>query len=545
MNSKPGHVKGAVAAGHSVTVQAGYDVLAAGGNAYDAAIAAFFAACIAEPVLASLGGGGFLLSQTASGQQQAFDFFVQTPCYKKPLTEIDFLPIWADFGTLRQQFHIGQGAVATPGAVKGIFAVHRQLGSLPMTELIQPAVAAARSGIRLDALQAYIFKIVSPILMASAEVAKQFSGATPGELISEGELFRFPDLANTLELLAIEGDELFYRGELAELIVDSCEQGGGHLQRQDLQNYQVICREPLSLDYRAHQLITNPPPSSGGILMAFALQLWQKVSDVQSCGVLSSENHYGSAEHLQLLAQVMAMTNEARIEAHIDANDAHPDVDVLLDKTLLSRYADRVIGRAKAHRGTTHISVIDQWHNVATLTVSNGEGCGAMVPGTGIMLNNMLGEEDLNPHGFQRWSKNQRMTSMMSPTIINYPDGSVVALGSGGSNRIRTAILQTVINLIDFKMTIHDAVNSPRLHFENDLLNVEKGFDGDVLRQLLGQYSDYKCWDTLNLFFGGVHSVQYQQGIFDGVGDPRRGGVRAILYARLPYGQGDREPVPW
>jgi len=521
MGSKPGHVKGAVAAGHSVTVQAGYDVLAAGGNAYDAAIAAFFAACVAEPVMTSLGGGGFLLSQTVSGHQQVFDFFVQTPCRKKSFSEIDFSPIWADFGTLRQQFHIGQGAVATPGAVKGIFAVHRQLGSLPMTELIQPAVAAAQRGVRLNALQAYIFKIVSPILMASAEVSKQFSGARSGELISEGELFYCPDLANTLELLAIEGEKLFYRGELAALLVKSCEQGGGHLQRQDLQNYQVLCRQPLRLDYRTHQLITNPPPSSGGILMAFALQLWQQISDGAS--------RYGSAEHLQLLAQVMAMTNEARIEAHIDSNDAHPDVDVLLDKALLSRYADRIIGRAKAHRGTTHISVIDQWHNVATLTTSNGEGCGAMVPGSGIMLNNMLGEEDLNPHGFQGWNENQRMTSMMSPTIINYPNGSLVALGSGGSNRIRTAILQTVINLIDFKMTIHDAVSNPRIHFENGLLNVERGFDNDVLQQLLAQYPDYKCWDTLNLFFGGVHSVQYQQGIFDGVGDPRRGGVCATL----------------
>jgi len=521
MKNEPGPGKGAVAAGHAVTAQAGYDVLAAGGNAYDAAIAAFFAACVAEPVMASLGGGGFLLSQTASGQQQLFDFFVQTPCRKKPDADIEFLPIWADFGTLRQQFHIGQGAVATPGAVKGIFAVHRQLGSLPMTELIQPAVVAARSGVRLNALQAYIFNIVSPILMATPEVAKQFSGATAGQLISEGELFCFSALANTLELLAIEGDELFYSGELGEHIVASCERNGGHLQRSDLQNYRVICRQPLRIDYRKHQLITNPPPSSGGILMAFALQLWQQVRDGASC--------YGSAAHLQLLAQVMAMTNEARIEAHIDANDAHPDVAMLLDKELLSRYAGLIMGRAKAHRGTTHISVIDQWHNVATLTVSNGEGCGAMVAGTGVMLNNMLGEEDLNPHGFQCWSENQRMTSMMSPSIINYPDGAVAALGSGGSNRIRTAILQTVINLIDYQMTLKEAVNSPRLHFENELLNVEKGFDSAELNKVFEQYPAYHCWDTLNLFFGGVHAVQYQRGDFDGVGDPRRGGICRVL----------------
>jgi len=512
---------GAVAAGHCVTADAACDVLAAGGNAYDAAIAAFFAACVAEPVMASLGGGGFLLSQTASRHQQIFDFFVQTPRCKKPVTDIDFLPIWADFGTLRQQFHIGLGAVATPGAVKGIFEVHRQLGSLPMMTLIQPALAAAREGVRLNALQAYIFNIVSPILMTTTEASRQFSGASSGQLIREGELFFCPDLANTLELLAIEGDDLFYHGELAELIAGSCEQAGGHLQRQDLHNYQIHCRQPLRVKYREHQLLTNPPPSSGGILMAFALQLWQQVSD--------SKSLYGSAGHLTLLAQVMAMTNEARIEAHIDANDAHPDIGVLLDKGLLSRYAERINRQAKAYRGTTHISVIDRWHNVATLTVSNGEGCGTMVPGTGIMLNNMLGEEDLNPHGFQQWAENQRMTSMMSPSIINYQDGSLVALGSGGSNRIRTAILQTIINLVDFNMSLYDAVNSPRIHFENELFNVEKGFADAEINRVLDQYPAYQCWDTLNLFFGGVHAVQCQQGAFDGVGDLRRRGVCRVI----------------
>ncbi|EGG98279.1 Gamma-glutamyltranspeptidase [gamma proteobacterium IMCC2047] len=140
---------GAIAAGHAITAEAGRDVLAAGGNAYDAAIAAFFASCVAEPVLSSLGGGGFLLSQTASGQHQLFDFFVQTPCHKRSAERIDFKPIWADFGTTRQEFHIGFGAIATPGVVKGIFEVHRELGSIPMTELVQPAIHAARTGVVL------------------------------------------------------------------------------------------------------------------------------------------------------------------------------------------------------------------------------------------------------------------------------------------------------------------------------------------------------------------------------------------------------------
>lgn len=513
--------QGAIAAGHPLTVEAGHDVLKAGGNAYDAAVAAFFMACVAEPVLASLGGGGFLLAQTASGQQRLFDFFVQTPRRKKPVADIDFRPIWADFGTVRQEFHIGQGAIATPGAVKGIFEVHRQLGSMPISELVQPAIHTARKGMRLNALQAYIFSIVEPILKASPEVAAVFSGGGNGRLVSEGELFCFPPLADFLEVLAAEGDELFYCGEVARQIAESCADQGGHLCREDLENYQVIDREPLQLSYGGCQLVINPPPSSGGILIVFALQLWQQLRN--------RDMTFGSLEHLYLLTQVMATTNQARIESHADDGDMHPTAEALLDEQLLARYRDEISGRARAHRGTTHISVVDKWKNVATLTVSNGEGCGSMVSGTGIMLNNMLGEEDLNPHGFQQWRENQRMTSMMSPCVLNQPDGRIVALGSGGSNRIRTAILQAIINLSDFGLSLEDAVCSPRLHFENDLLNVEKGFRAPVLKALFEHYPDHKCWDALNLFFGGVHSVQYHQGRYEGAGDARRGGASQLV----------------
>ncbi len=508
---------GAIAAGHAITAEAGRDVLAAGGNAYDAAIAAFFASCVAEPVLSSLGGGGFLLSQTASGQHQLFDFFVQTPCQKRSAELIDFKPIWADFGTTRQEFHIGFGAIATPGVVKGIFEVHRELGSIPMTELVQPAIHAARTGVRLNALQAYIFSVVSPILMASPESAALFSGQVTGQTVAEGELFCLPQLADTLEILAIEGDALFYRGELAQQMADECSEYGGHLQYKDFTDYRVQCHQPLSFKYRDSQVVTNPPPSSGGILIAFALQLWQQV-----CGGVKE---HGSVAHLRCLAEVMERTNQARIEAHLDDSNGHPRGDMLLDEKLLCRYRDAILGRRRAHRGTTHISVIDRWQNVATLTVSNGEGCGYMLPGTGFMLNNMLGEEDLNPHGFQRWQTNQRMTSMMAPSIINQRDGGLVALGSGGSNRIRTAILQTIINMTDFGKPLEEAVCLPRLHFENGFLNVEKGFAESELKNLFEHFEQYKSWQSLNLFFGGVHSVQCQAGAFSGVGDPRRGGI--------------------
>ncbi len=510
-----GKAKGAVAGGHPLTAAAGEEILLAGGNAYDAIIAAHFAACVVEPVLASLGGGGFLVAQPAGQAPLVFDFFVQTPRQKQTEAGLDFQPILADFGAAQQEFHIGLGSIATPGSVKGVFEIHRRLGSLPMIELMQPAIQYARHGTPLNSLQATILDIVSPILLATPEARSIFQDAAGEGVVAEGHILRLPQLADTLDHLSREGDDLFYRGELAELIARQI-QAGGHLTREDLASYQVQVREPLVTRYRGHEFITNPPPSSGGILINFALQLWQ------AC---AQEHSYGSYEHLAGLVATMDATNQARIEAHLNRPDMAGTDFALLDPALVQKYAQEIRGRSRANRGTTHISVIDAQRNVAAMTVSNGEGCGTIVPGTGIMLNNMLGEEDLNPGGFHQWHADQRMTSMMSPGIINRSDGVMVALGSGGSNRIRTAILQTIINLIDFDMPLAAAVASARVHFENDFLNIEPGYQGAVLEKLVADYPDNKCWDELSLFFGGVHAVQYDGYEFSGVGDTRRGGV--------------------
>ena len=518
--------RGAVSAGHPLTARAAKDILEAGGNAYDAVIAAHFTACVAEPVLASLGGGGFLLSQTGAGQSRLFDFFVQTPCRKKHPDAVDFKPIMADFGATQQEFHIGQGSIATPGAVKGIFEIHRHLGSMPMRDLVAPAVSLARQGVEINAFQGYIFNIISPILKATPEVAAAFTAGCGKKLLTPGEVLFFPQLANTMEALAEEGEALFYQGQIASKIVEQSADEGGHLTQRDLDDYKVIIREPLRIDCKGRTLLSNPAPSSGGILIAFALQLWESVFE--------RTMEFGSQAHLGLLAEVMAVTNQARIDAHLGNGNGNNSGDALcadhlLSPELLELYRQQVLGRARAMRGTTHISVIDRWNNAAAMTVSNGEGCGSMVPGIGLMLNNMLGEEDLNPGGFHRWTENQRMTSMMAPSIINNQAGEIMALGSGGSNRIRTALLQTIINLIDFNMPLDEAIHQPRIHFENGVLNLEAGFDARQLQLLLSKFENYKQWDDLNLFFGGVHAVMFGKDGFQAVGDRRRGGEGVLV----------------
>jgi gamma-glutamyltranspeptidase/glutathione hydrolase len=175
------------------------------------------------------------------------------------------------------------------------------------------------------------------------------------------------------------------------------------------------------------------------------------------------------------------------------------------------------------------MNVIDGQGNMATLSVSNGEGCGHIVPGTGIMLNNMLGEEDLNPHGFHCWQPDQRMTSMMSPSILRWPSGRIVATGSGGSKRIRTALVQLIINLVDHGMGVEEAVASPRIFYDDDLLSVEGGFEPGEVERLLQDYPNHQVWNEINLYFGGAHTVDRDGDTFHGAGDPRRGGVCIVV----------------
>jgi gamma-glutamyltranspeptidase/glutathione hydrolase len=438
-----GKARGVVAAGHTLTAEAAAEVLDAGGNAYDAVLAALMVACVVEPVLCSPGGGGFLLARPDSKTPRVYDFFVHTPATRQPESNLDFRPILADFGAVTQEFHIGHGTVAVPGLVRGLFDIHRDLCTLPMGDIVAQAVNHARNGVQVTPFQAYLFRVVSATFTATQACHRIFRSANDAAaLVGEGEILRQPELADILETLAIEGDGLFYRGEIAAAIANDM-QSGGQITRDDLAAYAVERRAPLTLDYHGVRIHTNSPPSSGGLLIAFGLKLLESI-DVRELG-------FATCKYLDTLAHVIGATAEARVAA---GGDTGLDSGQMLEDAFLARYRDEIAGRVASRRGTTHMSVIDADGNLASLTVSNGEGSGYVVPGTGIVMNNMLGEEDLNPGGFQRWPEGHRMTSMMAPTLLEWPDGDTVALGSGGSNRLRTAILQVLLNLIDFKLPV-------------------------------------------------------------------------------------------
>jgi len=503
--------KGVVAAGHELTTRAAAEILEDGGNAFDAALAATFMTFVAEAVFSSPGGGGFLMARReGSDSARLFDFFTETPLKRRPDNEVEFFPIYADFGPAKQEFHIGLGSSATPGAVPGLFLWHEALCTLPMKRLVEPAVRAARTGFPLTEFQAYLFTVIAPILTASEGAAKIF--APGGKLMTAGETFHNEGLAETLEWLAEDGVRLFVDGDVGKAIVAQSLSLGGHLTYDDLKSYRVELREPLYWRHAGATVALNPPPAASGPLIAFGL------------AYLEALQEGGGKLDASALKRAMEATNEART-THGEGLAARLAGGVLAKEL---REAKR---HPQAYRGTTHVSVIDREGNAASVSLSNGEGNGYIVGNFGFMLNNMLGEEDLSSGGLNAWRTGTRLSSMMAPTIILEPDGTVIALGTGGSNRIRTAILQVAVNLLDHGMSLDNAVEAPRLHVERDgNMSFEPDLPESVQTELLALGEKAHAWPARNLFFGGVHAARRRpnEGL-EGAGDPRRQGVALIV----------------
>ncbi len=500
-------MKGVVAAGDRLTAEAAAEILRAGGNAFDAAVSACFAAPMAEPALTSVGGGGFLLAVSPDLPPLLYDFFVDVP--PKRLESPEFYPVYVDFGDTVQEFHIGAGSAAVPGFVAGLLRLHEERGRMPLREVLSMAVNYARNGVVLSPLQALFVKLLEPIFTATEESRKVF--APDGRLIDSERPFKNPDYARFLELLSEEGQRVFYEGEIADRIDEVLRERGGLLRKEDLSRYRVVERPPISFSFRGMKIFTNPPPSSGGILIAFTLKLLDSVDF----------GEWGSLEHVSALVEALGVTSKFRKQFVNGKLHDEGLSDLLRDEDLISSFTGLFKARLNLWGNTTHISIVDRWGNGVAVTTTNGEGSGVVIPGTGIMLNNMLGEEDLNPLGFFKWSPYVRLPSMMSPTAV-FDEGELkLLLGSAGSNRIRSAIVQVILNCTVFGKSVKEAVELPRLHFEKDKVFLEPGFPEEVVEEVQKHYRTV-LFSEKSLFFGGVQAVT---GNFDGAGDGRRGGV--------------------
>jgi len=492
-------MRGAVAAGHPLTAQAGADVLAAGGNAVDAAVGAALVSWVAESPLTGPGSGGFMLVHRASDcSTRVYDFFVSVPglgLEQREQVEMDRVDV--DFsGGSTQVFHIGAASCAVPGAAAGLEAAHRSFGKLPWRDLFRPAIELARNGVVLNNGQAYLHAILDLILRHTPE-SREVYERNGERLVAEDTLIQ-ADLATTLELIADEGGKVLYEGELADKISDHLLAHGGSITREDLGSYRVIRRRPVRASFCGEEYLSNPPPSVGGILIAYGLPLLEELGPGEP----------GKAKAIDALARVMREQANARIAA----GSIHG----------LARALET---RAAVSQGTTHISVVDVKGNAVALTASTGAGSGVVVPGTGIHINNMIGEFDLAKPP----RPGARLSSMMSPSVVLRAGRAHLVVGSAGSLRLRGSVLQNVVNVVAHNLPVEDAIDRPRVHLEGEDLHCEGGHDPAELDKLEAMGWNVIRWRRQNLYFGGASAVTFEDGKLAAAGDPRRGGAGVVV----------------
>jgi gamma-glutamyltranspeptidase / glutathione hydrolase len=499
-------MKGVVAAGHPLTAEAGAEVLREGGNAVDAAVCAVLASFAVESPLTGFGAGGHMMVHGA-GETTLVDFFVAAPGLDGigRTTELVPVPVRFDAETT-QTFYVGPASCGVPGTAAGLAHALERFGTMPLSALVGPGIRLAREGAPVNRQQAYILEILAPIHEHMTGTRELYA---PQGRLGERDVFAFPELAEALERYAAEGPEPFYKGEVARAISDFVVGHGGYIGPGDLASYRAVERKPIDTAFRGTEVLTNPPPSSGGILISYCLGLLER---------------FGPRSGPEQLVLAMEAANSRRDLAFAESLYEEGMETSFLDPVGLDLAAADLLG------STTHISVLDGDGMCASVTCSNGSGSGVLVPGTGVIVNNMLGEEDLNPLGFHAIAPGRRVPSMMAPTVVRRDGEIALGLGSAGSNRIRSAIVQTVVRAVEQGMGAGDAVRAPRLHFEAGIVQAEPGIDAEALARIEARGVPVLRRPRINLFFGGVQAVARDpsSGELSGGGDPRRGGSVAF-----------------
>ncbi len=525
--------RGAVATGDSQSAEAGARALRAGGNAVDAAVGAAFAAFVCELPLCSPLGGGVLVSRTATGSRTARSFFAMTPglgLETVDRAELDFHDVEISFGETTQAFHIGRGSAAVPLALPGIIEAHRREGSLPLTEVTRPAIELAKDGYVLSPEVARIFEILEPIAAFSRGTrAIYFDDDGLGR---GGSTLANPDLANVLDVVSKDPREA--RGLYSQLVREFGPAEGGLVTAADVSAIEVGEAPPVSVHVGPWRLSTMSNPSSGGVLIALGARLLEGVGGRHA---FSSVGHYAE------LVWVQKVLANLRDEGFDERCRDPSFIERLLDDDVVQRLRSlEARGEAPPNPlgSTTHISAVDESGAAVGMTLTNGEGCGHVLAGTGIHVNNLLGEEDINPRGFHADPPGTSMATMMSPTVLERADTDAIVLGSGGSNRLRNAILQTTIALTEFASTPEAAVAAPRLHVElarregGGLAHAVAFERGDLearVIEVLTKAAPHEpiIFERPSMFFGGVHVAVRHGGDFTGAGDARRGGAVVVV----------------
>lgn len=459
-----------VAAGHPATAEAGLEVLADGGTAADAAVAAALASCVAETVMTGIAGGGFALWLDAGGgRARILDFFVAVPGLGRPRQEPELQELAVPFGEELVHYFIGAATCAVPGVPAGLHELWHLHGVLPWKRLAEPALRLAREGVPMPAAHAACLAMLAPV-MTMREGGRIY--APGGRLLQAGELLEQPGLVAAFEVVAEEGARTFYDGTLAEALLELVETRGGLLTPEDLGAYRVAWLPTVATGYAGARVETR-----GGLSGL-----------VDTLAALPPLRGVPPAERALALARLLA--------------------------------APPFSGRTYEH--TTNVCVVDRAGNACVLTTSLGLGSGDFLPGYDVQLNSMLGEADLLIGPLEA---GRRMESMMSPTVAQDGEGLALVAGAAGGTRLRPALAQVLSGILDEELPPQEAIDRPRLHSTGHVVHLEPGFEESAVDALLEQGYDVRLWEARHHYFGGV-SVAARAGA---AADPRRSGAALQL----------------
>ena len=512
-----------------LATQVGLDILKQGGNAIDAAVAVGFALEVVLPDAGNIGGGGFIVHRTAAGEVHTLDYREMAPSGASRDMYVD------SAGNVTEKSLIGHLAAGVPGSVAGMHEAWKKYGSLPWATLIAPAIRLAEGHV-IDSARSQSIGWERDVFMRFPASRAQFlmnDSAPP-----PGTMWRQPDLARTLRLIADSGPDVFYRGQIADLIVSEMQRGGGLITKEDLARYQAKWRTPVQLSYRGYTIYSMPPPSSGGVTMGELLNILEGYDSLP---------RFGTPAYVHLVAEAMR-------RAFIDRNRYLGDPDFVqmpLDRLLSKEYAATLRAQIDLQHATptpptttegseamhtTHYSIVDANGNAVavTTTLNGGFGSGVTVTGAGFLLNNEMDDFTSAPgkpnmFGLVQGEANaivpgKRMLSAMTPSIVLNPTGELsMVLGTPGGPTIITTVSQVLLNVIDQKMSLADAVAAPRFHHQAlpDIIRSERGGLSDATIQTLeamGHAVDRRGGS------GTVAAIQKTAGGWVGVIDPRSAG---------------------
>ncbi|WP_031500237.1 gamma-glutamyltransferase [Bryobacter aggregatus] len=518
-----------------IATDVGVGILKRGGNAYDAAVAVAFALAVTYPTAGNIGGGGFALVRSANGEANFIDFREKAPGQATRDMYLDAQ------GKPTRDSVVGWRASGVPGTVRGLELLHKKYGKLPWAELVKPSVKLAKNGF-----------VLSYATARSIRGSERTTGPFPeskriylkgGSYYEAGETLRLPELARTLDRIAKRGPSEFYQGETAKRLAAEMAKHGGLVTEADLRNYQAVERKPLLGHYHGHEIIAAPPPSSGGIGM------------LQMMGMLEHLNPFpagmGSAKLAHTLAEVMRRYYADRSQFLGDPDFVKVPVAGLLNPKYIAQRADSITDRATPSASlqhgavppeespeTTHLSIVDAQGNAVSLTYTlNGSyGSGVTVPGLGFLLNNEMDDFSAKPGVANMFgalggeanaiAPGKRMLSSMTPTIVTKDGKLLLVIGAPGGTRIITGVMQAILNVIDYKLNVQDAIDAPRLHHQwmPDRLYLERGWSPDTVELLKKMGHNV---ETGTMGVSNVHGILVEEKWLQGAPDGRSNGKAA------------------